>query len=263
MTETFTSRLYRGHVWHRRTEPKVHQFRYPVFYAFMDLDDFGQPETLPWCLSIDRFNLFSLRAQDYSAAPGQTLKDHVLALAPNSKTPPTKVMMLTLPRLLGYAFNPLTVFYCCTADGAITSVLYQVNNTFGERHTYRFAFDDGQAIPVHGTEKRMHVSPFFPVTGSYKFRQQMPGNSLNMMIDYRASDTQPSLKAGLTGTQQSLTAGNLLRLFFRIPFVTLQVIGGIHFEALRLWLKGVKLHRKPAPPIDLSTTIVPSPIRGK
>jgi len=258
------SSLYLGTVWHKRSRPKVHAFRYPIFYVMLDLDLFeppghtaqsaqGKPSALPRGLSLDRFNIFSLYQRDYGdmGTPGISIKQHIQSLASDGGCSgrPQKIMMLTMPRILGYSFNPLTTFYCYGADDRLMAILYEVHNTFGERHTYVFPISaEGADIPRHEADKKFHVSPFFDIEGSYLFSQKKPGDQLSLTIRYKGADGGHNMTACLKARQVPLTAGNLARLFFQIPLVTVKVTAAIHYEALRLWLKRLRVFTKPALP---------------
>lgn len=243
--------LYVGAVWHKRQALRRHAFRYPVFYLLMDLDLLAQPAGLPWCLSANRFNLFSLYEQDYGHGRNTSLKNHILGLA--ARATPTaqieKIMMLTMPRVLGYGFNPITIFYCLDKKKQPCAIIYEVHNTFGEEHTYASAVafnEDKGTISPHTARKSMHVSPFFDMQGTYCFKHTVQDKKLTLSIQY-ATDTSRRLTACLSASQKKLTARNLVSLFVRIPFVTAQVMAAIHFEALRLWIKKIPFFHKPKP----------------
>lgn len=255
MTAAPGSWLYKGDVWHKRWRPKVHAFRYPVYYVMLDLDDFEASRDMPWCLSLDRANLFSLRQRDYGAFAKSGLKRHIeeQVMANGGAETPARIMMLTMPRILGYSFNPLTTYYCYDDGGQLTTILYEVHNTFGEAHTYVCPLPRGDGkIPPHESEKVFHVSPFFPVRGRYKFRQTLPGDQLSLTIRYDEAG-EKAMTACLTADRKPLSASVLLGLLLAVPFVTLKVTAAIHFEALRLWAKRLKLYRKPPPPAHATT----------
>ena len=253
-------RLYVGEVWHKRWQPVTHYFRYRVFYLLVDVDCLSTPETsrhLPWCLSLDRFNLFSLYRRDYLNRCRDDLKGQITAALHQAGIVqiPHRVLLLTMPRVLGYAFNPINVFYCLDVDDAVMAVLYEVNNTFGETHHYVFlqgaAADQG--IEVHGVKKAFHVSPFLPVDGAYAFQPTLPLDDLSLLITYQDPAGMPQLAAGLSGQDAPLTAPRLMKLFVGLPLLTLKVTAAIHWQALRLWLKGLRVWRKPEPPTAAST----------
>lgn len=250
MTKADRSWLYVGDVWHKRWRPKQHAFRYPVFYLMLDLDEFDNPANLPWCLSLNGKNIFSVHQRDYGAFTKGGLRHHVEEQLRHHSdiARPARIMMLTMPRIFGYCFNPLTTFYCYGADGQISAILYEVHNTFGEAHTYVCPVTAAEdRVAPHESEKVFHVSPFFPVKGRYRFRQCLPSEQLSLTIRYDEGG-EKAMTACLTAKKKPLTAVMLVRLLLAVPFVTLKVTAAIHFEALRLWAKRLKLYRKPPPP---------------
>ena len=160
----------------------------------------------------------------------------------------TKVMILTMPRVCGYGFNPITLYHCYGADRQLAAVVYEVHNTFGEAHNYVHLASGNTSPRAHVAPKQLYVSPFFGVDGFYHFRLKPLVEKLALTIQYNAPDGQKNLIASLSAQRRTLNFYNLMRVFFRIPFVTLKVIGAIHFEAFRLWLRGVPVFSKPAPP---------------
>jgi DUF1365 family protein len=159
---------------------------------------------------------------------------------------PARIMMLTMPRLFGYAFNPITVYFCHDADGALMATVYEVHNTFGEAHCY--VFEPGRemdAVPRHEARKTFHVSPFYPVEGHYSFSLRQPKARIALAIRYFGADGQHDLTACLKAKRLSLKASALMKVFASIPLVTFKVTAAIHYEALRLFLKRLKVFSKP------------------
>jgi len=160
-----------------------------------------------------------------------------------------RIRLLCLPRLLGFAFNPISMWYCEHRDGSLRAVIAQVRNTFGESHSYLLAAD-GKAMPYeqrHEKEKCFHVSPFFDLVGRYRFALNDPGERVRVAI-HETRDGVPILDATLAGEYRELTDAAILKLAFSMPLMTLKVVAGIHWEALKIWLRGGKFHPKPAPP---------------
>jgi len=242
--------IYSGRVWHKRISPREHAFKYRVFYVLQDLDDFDGNAKSPWCLSLNKFNVFSLREKDYGANSAEGLKVHIISELNNSglKEEPVKIFMLTMPRMLGYGFNPITVFFCYDADSQVIAVIYEVHNTFGQNHSYLFAIDPDDAIADHGIDKSLYVSPFYDVTGKYRFRVNPPTDTLDLLIHYLDDANTLRMTAALSTTRQPLISSRLMTLFLIMPFATLKVVLAIHFEALKLWLKKTALASRPAPP---------------
>jgi len=168
------------------------------------------------------------------------------------------IRLLCFPRVLGYVFNPITVYFCHRLNGELGAILYEVSNTFGERHTYLApVVSDGSSIVSHRCEKKFYVSPFNAVEGDYSFRVEPPAQSVSVVINQ--SDAQgPLLYAALRAKRVPLTQGALLTAFVRYPLLTLKVIAGIHWEAFRLWGKGLRLVDRPQPPARPVTVVAPS-----
>jgi DUF1365 family protein len=237
------SALYVGAVAHKRLRPKPHSLRYGVFSMLVDLDRLDElSRRLKW-FSLDRFNLFSLYARDFGPRDGTPLAAfaRLRAAAAGLEMPAAKVRMLFYPRLLGYAFNPITVYYLDDADGRTVMLIFEVRNTFGEHHFY----DAVIAAPGQGEikltiPKNFYVSPFNAVTGSYRFTIRLPDAEVFTGIALSDGDG-PLVNAYFTGERQVLSDRALLRLAVAFPLMTLKVIAGIHWEALKLWRKGVPL----------------------
>lgn len=244
-----------GSVAHRRFRPKPHHLRYRLFLLDLDLDALTTLQSRVF--SIDRFNLFSLRLADYGTGDAPTLKARVLALLADTGRADAvaRVRLITMPRVLGYAFNPLTVYICETAAGDAVAVVYEVSNTFGERHSYVIAAEpDADGTIRQHCPKRFFVSPFLPMDLAYDFRLRTTADGFQLAIrDSDASGTV--LTATLATKRHPLTDQELVKLFLRLPLMTLKVIGGIHWEALRLWLKGVPLHDRPPPPDEPASIV--------
>jgi len=156
-----------------------------------------------------------------------------------------RVVMLCFPRVLGYVFNPLTVYYCFSASEQMNSIVYEVNNTFGDRHHYVLPVDapTGRALG-QSCSKKMYVSPFNQVEGEYEFHVSPPGKKLAVGVNLRV-DGAPVLKAYLSAQPKTLSDRTLLQAFTRMPAMTFKVIAAIHWEALLLWLKGLPIARRP------------------
>jgi DUF1365 family protein len=158
------------------------------------------------------------------------------------------IRLLTMPRLLGWAFNPLSTFFCYRKDGALAAILWEVDNTFGERHAYMIPVQPGEGGEiVQRCAKEFYVSPFMDMDLRYEFRVRPPGELMSIGID--TFDAEGLVLTALHLARRSeLTDRALINAFFSIPFLTLRVVGGIHWEALKIWLKGVRLRVHPAPP---------------
>lgn len=254
MTGPVESCLYFGAVMHRRLRPRAHRLDYRVFALYADLDDLpALGRDLRW-FSHNSFNLLSLRQRDHGDGLGDLRGwiDGVLAEA-GIDLSGGRVGLLCYPRLLGYAFNPIAVYFCFDREERLAAVLYQVNNTFGDRHCYlaRVPTDAGQTLQ-HGCDKALYVSPFIGMEARYRFRVRAPGERMAIAIDETDRDGL-LLQATTSGRRVALTDRNILRALLAYPLMTLKVILGIHWEALKLWRKGVALHQRPAaPPVMVS-----------
>lgn len=258
---TFVSALYSGTVAHRRLRPKPHRLRYRVFSLLLDIDEIPALCARLRLLSHRRFNLFSFDERDHADGSGASLRvwaeSHLARAGIDLAGGP--IRLLAMPRVLGYGFNPISVWFCYRHDGGLAALLHEVHNTFGERHSYLIpvATGDDPAAIAQSCPKTLHVSPFMPMDMRYDFRVHAPDERLSLAI--RGSDADgPLIVAALTARRQALTDAALVRAFLRTPLLTLKVIGGIHWEAVRLWIKGLRLQPRPsAPPCPVS--IIPPP----
>ncbi|MBY0406758.1 MAG: DUF1365 domain-containing protein [Rickettsiales bacterium] len=235
---------------HARQRPKANRFSYSVFYLCFALEDMTKLANR--VLSLSGFNLFSFREADYGpkgAMPLQAWVTQTLAEWGMTKAD-GRVVLLTLPRLLGYVFNPVSFYFCLDAQGALRAVISEVTNTFGDRHSYISFRDDHAPITQDDillSHKMMHVSPFADVAGEYRFRFAYREDKIGVWIDHHDEEGL-LISTSLTGKRETLTAGKLFKCFFRYPLLTLKVIFLIHYQALKLWLKGVRYRVRPAPP---------------
>ena len=238
--------LYRGEVVHRRLAPLHHELRYGVYNLFADIDELPLLAKRMRLFSYNRFNLFSINDRNHGPGDGAPIREHIWSIARRVETaaPVTRIFMFCYPRVLGLVFNPLTAYYGLDASGQLRLMIYEVNNTFGGRHSYAIPAGDD----LHQScGKRLYVSPFNTDAGRYDFILQEPGEELKLGITLSTADG-PCLKAWFTGTRLPLTDGNLLRSFISLPLLPFKVFGGIHWEAAKLWLKGLRLKSRPAPP---------------
>jgi hypothetical protein len=250
------SAIFVGTVVHRRIAPRAHRLRYRAFWLLLDLDELPAIERRLRLFSYNRANLFSLRDSDHgdgSATPLRRQIERRLA-AEGLDVASGAIRLLCMPRTLGYSFNPLSVYFCHRADGTLVAILYEVHNTFGERHSYLFTVDAQDATLRHSCRKAFYVSPFLDMDMNYEFRVRPPGDRVVIAIQGSAAQG-PLITASLVGERRQLADRALLRAFFTIPTVTLKVIAAIHWEALLLWLKGLRLRPRPAPP-DRPVTVV-------
>jgi DUF1365 family protein len=244
--------LYVGRVMHRRARPVHHRFEYRVFWLVLDLDRLGEATRGLRLLSIDRFNLLSFHARDHADGGDDCLREKIAALAAAAGYAADGPMrLLTMPRALGYVFNPLSVYFCHDAMGRPTAMVWEVSNTFGERHSYVLGVDDPDArVHRQRCPKKLYVSPFMDMEIEYHFRVARRGDGLAIGIADIDRDGV-LMSAAMTAERRPLTDRELFLACARIPLETLKVTAAIHWHALRLWLKGVRLVRKP-PGSDMS-----------
>jgi DUF1365 family protein len=249
------SAIFRGIVTHKRFRPRVHKLRYRVFSILFDLDELPALDRSLALFSRNRFNLMSFHDRDHGGGGEEPLRAYVeRTLREGGITGGGPIRLLCMPRILGYVFNPLSVYFCYRPDGELAALLYEVNNTFGERHNYLIAVDrPGETVVMQGSPKRFHVSPFLPVDMEYHFRVTQPAEAVSVAVHVHDGDGL-IVAAALSARRTELTNGALFRTFLMYPLLTLKVVAGIHWEALRLWLKGVRVHSKPVPP-DRTVTI--------
>lgn len=242
--------LYPSTVMHRRLVAPLYRFTYRIFYLLVDIDRIGELGRSRRLFSHNRFNLVSLHDRDFGdgVTPLRAWVEGQLA-AEGIRLDGGRVRLLCLPRILGFAFNPIALWYCEHRDGTLRAVLAEVRNTFGEKHGYLLA-SAGRPMTYEGPhekEKCFHVSPFFDLVGRYRFSFTAPGESLRVLI-HETREGAPLMDATLHGRRRPLTDAALLAQVLAMPWMTLKVVAGIHWEALKLWLRGARFHKKPEPP---------------
>jgi uncharacterized protein len=242
-----------GTVLHHRLRPTQHRFAYRVFFLRIPLSRLDAVNNR-W-LSRERFNLLSFYARDYGPRDGSDLLAWARATlaAAGRQDADGEVVLQTFPRLLGYVFNPISIWYCHDRAGAMRAVICEVSNTFGERHIYVLGRPDHSPITAQtwlSANKQLHVSPFCEVRGHYRFRFEQQAARCSAHIDYYdgASDNQRLILTTIAGTSTALSAAATLRAFCAYPLFTLGVVARIHWQAFKLWRKRVPWFRKPAPP---------------
>lgn len=242
--------IYTGDVRHRRVRPVRHALSYRVFALFADVDRLDALDRASRVFRHNRPGLVSVYDRDHGEGDGRPIGDWLRGLADSAGcgTDVRRFVMLGYPRILGYVFNPLTVFYGLDATGGIRLIVYEVRNTFGQKMVYVLPAeqaDDGTIS--QRTAKRFYVSPFNDVSGDYTFRLTEPGETLTLGIALRDAEG-PLLNASFHGHRRPFNDRALLAALAATGWMTVKVIVGIHLEAARLALKGLRLRPRPAPP---------------
>ena len=237
--------LYVGRVMHHRLRPKRHRFVYRVFTLMLDIDRLEMTAKKLRLFSFGKANIFSFHNRDHGWRDGGSLRpwvEHQL-LRNDISTPAAHIRLLAMPRFLGYVFNPLSIYYCYNREKQLFAIIYEVKNTFGDQHAYVLPVSKNHSksgLFHHRCRKNFYVSPFIENHGNYKFGLNKPNEDLDVRITEYVEE-KPLLVAILQGKLEPLTDGQLVIQALRHPFLQQKVITLIHFEALRLWLKGIAL----------------------
>jgi DUF1365 family protein len=237
---------------HKRMRPRIHGFRYKVYYLCFALSDIQKLANR--FLSFEKWNLLGFYRRDHGSRDGcdldawmrAILRDHHFTEADGD------IVLLTLPRILGYVFNPVSFWFCFDRDGGLRAVLSEVSNTFGEHHSYLSFHDDHRAIAPADwlrAEKVFHVSPFLDVKGYYMFRFTCTDKQVAAHVNHY-DDQGLLLATSVSGSLQPLSSSSAIKAFLRYPLMTFKVIVLIHFEAIRLVSKGIRYFYKPEPPVQ-------------
>lgn len=244
------SALYVGTVAHDRRHGPRHRFHYPLYMHLVDLDELPALDRSLRLFGHNRVRPVSFRDGDHLGEPGRPVAENVRAFVEREGLawPGGRVLLLTHCRVFGYVFNPVSFYYCHDRDDRVAAIVAEVNNTFGERHCYLLG-PATEVTPPGGPrtwrdKKVFHVSPFFSLDGSYRFEMSPPGGELRVRIDLTVGDV-PQFRATLALRRTPLDDRALARMLVRYPFMTAKVMAAIHWEALRLWRKGVPYWSKP------------------
>ncbi len=230
---------------HRRLKPRHHRFRYRVFAMLLELDELKALDRGLALFKYNRWGLFSFHDKDHGPKDSKELcdlnvwLDDLLAQHGIAAKGPRRV--LCYPRILGYVFNPLSVWFCDDETGRLKAVIYEVHNTYEERHAYVLPVGENTDLVRHGCAKNFYVSPFLSRDCRYDFRIRPPQENVAVVIQEQEAGA-PVLHASFAGARRALTDGALARMLLRYPLMTLKVVAAIHFEAVRLMLKGVRRH---------------------
>ena len=237
--------IYIGNVVHKRFKPKKHFFKYRVFSIFLDLDEINELEKEISFFSYNKFNILSFFDKDHGNRDGSSIKDWIIQVLQkkNISTKNIKIKILCYPRIFGYVFNPLSIFFIYDTDSNPIAILYEVKNTFGEQHTYVFKINIKDQHISNNCKKKFYVSPFMDLGSKYFFKVLIPNERLSVIIDQRDKEGK-LLFASQDGERVKISSKNLLISYLKHPLMTLKIISAIHYEALKLWIKGVKLVKK-------------------
>ncbi len=239
------SYIYTGSVIHKRFKPKIHNFSYKVFSLLIDLSELDLLHKKLKIFSYNRFNIVSFYNKDHGPRDGSSVVSWVKDnLKKNNLTyKDIKIKLLCYPRIFGYVFNPLSIFYVYDKHLNLISIMYEVKNTFGEQHVYIFKANINESLIQHVCKKKFHVSPFIGMSSIYFFRLLKPGNKISIIIDLQ--DTEGKiLYASQDGVKSDLNNKTLIKSYLKHPLMTFKIILAIHFEAFKLWTKGIKFIKK-------------------
>ena len=237
------SKIYTGKVIHRRFKPKEHYFKYSVFSLLIDLDELEDIQKEISIFSYNKFNIISFFDKDHGERDSSSLKNWVYS---NIKTlgieEEVKIKLLCYPRIFGYVFNPLSIFFVYDKNSKLIAILYEVKNTFGEQHTYVFKTND-ETVIQNSCKKQFYVSPFIEMNCDYSFKILKPEEQLSVVIN-QSDEEGKLLFASQDGTAQEFNNKNLIISFLSHPLMSFKVIAAIHYEAFKLWIKRIKLVTK-------------------
>ena len=241
----FNSCIYSGFVTHRRFKPKRHFFTYKTFSLLISLNEIENLDKKIKFFSYNKFNILSFYDEDHGPRDGSSLIGWVKKALSESKIDIGSgvIKLLCYPRFFGYVFNPLSIFYCFDDSLQLKAILYEVKNTFNEQHTYVFKASPSSNLILHKCNKKFYVSPFMEMETFYNFRLLRPGENLNIFIKQR-DDKGTLLTACQVGKKLEMSSKNLFFQFLKHPLMAFKVILAIHFEAFRLWSKGIKHVKK-------------------
>ena len=239
------SSIYNGTVIHKRFKPKVHFFKYKVFSILIDISEINLLHKNLKIFSYNRFNIISFYDADHGPRDGTSVKKWVIKNLKDNQidTKDIKIKLLCYPRIFGFVFNPLSVFFIYNKKSELISILYEVKNTFDEQHTYIFKSRENENPIKHTCKKKFHVSPFIEMNCTYFFKILKPGDKISVIID-QYDEEGKLLYASQDGSRIELNNKNLFLSYLKHPLMTFKIIAAIHFEAFKLWIKGIKFIKK-------------------
>jgi DUF1365 family protein len=245
-----------GEVTHHRLKPFGHRFTYQVFSLLIDIDRLDELNRMSRLLSVGRPNFASFHESDHVERDGETIRQFADRLLQGAglEECATRILLLAYPRIFGYVFNPISVYFCYAADSRLIALIYAVRNTFGERHTYVAPIKAGELTEAGVRQTRakiFHVSPFIDMGTRYHFRILPPGRAVRLRI-HETEHGEPLLAATFVGEVRTLGTKSLAVCLLRFPLLTWKIMAAIHWEALKLWLKGARFRKSPPPPKPVS-----------
>jgi len=256
------SALYVGSVMHRRLAPRRHRLRYRAFWLLIDIEETDPLDRL-FLFSRNHFNLVSFHDADHGDGRGalrayveRTLVQHGVDWDGG------RIALLCMPRILGYVFNPLSIYFCYRLDGSLAALLYEVRNTFGQMHSYLLPVETQAPLVHQRCAKVFYVSPFLGMDLTYDFRVAPPSDKVSVVVS-AANPRGPVLVASLAGERRSLSDRALALTLLTHPLLTLKVVGAIHWEALKIWWKGIRLEPRPPAPAHPVTATRPDRLQDK
>jgi DUF1365 family protein len=239
---TAPAALYWGKVMHARWQPVQHRFTYRVMNLLIDLDRLKEADRQSWLFGINRAAPFSFHERDHGDGRGTGLSQHARQLAAERGIDLSggRILLLCYPRVFGYVFNPLSIYFCYRASGNLALLIYEVRNTFGEMHSYILPVQENcvSSVVRQSQSKSFYVSPFMEMETHYRFSVSPPRQDVRVRI-LQSGAQGAMFAAAFCGRRRTLTSRSLLAALLGLPFLTLKVIAAIHWEAMRLWLKGV------------------------
>jgi DUF1365 family protein len=252
MTTGDHTAIYSGEVLHHRFYPRRHRFIYRMSSFLFDLDKMSETAQRCKLFSVNTFNVFSFYYRDFGDGSGEAPRQYLERALQNHGVNDTlgSASLLCYPRILGFTFNPLSVYYCYSEDRQLFAILYEVSNTFKERHSYLIPVSESEqrkGIVRQQCDKNFYVSPFIPMAVRYHFRMHLPGEHIGVAIRETEQD-KALLHAVFRGGRRSFSDKELVNNFFSLPLMTIKAVVGIHWEAMKLFIKGVKLVPRPTEP---------------
>ena len=248
--------LYDGQVMHARMKPKPHRFTYGIYSLLIDVMRLKKADNASRFFSVGQYNLLSFHEKDHGPCDGSSLAEHTKTLLKKAgvKSNINRILLMCYPRVLGFTFNPISVYFAYDTMDQLVGIIYEVRNTFGEMHSYVAPVQEGELTEAglrQERQKLFYVSPFVDMPMNYRFRIRPPSKDLAVRI-LETDATGPILTASFIGTHAKLTNKSVLKVFFRVPLMTIKVVAGINWEAMKLWFKGIRFFTRPQAPPAIS-----------